>query len=107
MPTEFDIVHDSDCLRHNAPALKNAPCSCGALRPLPPSEYHELRGSLDMPDDRRFNITVSVGMVRRWLEIEQDYFNLCPRCKGTGAVDAPFSGSDPNCPDCDGEGRAA
>ena len=28
----------------------------------------------------------------------------CARCKGTGAVDTPYSGSDPVCPDCDGEG---
>lgn len=28
----------------------------------------------------------------------------CAYCKGTGAVDAPFSGSDPCCPECDGEG---
>ena len=25
-------------------------------------------------------------------------------CNGTGAVDAPFSGDDPCCPECDGEG---
>jgi hypothetical protein len=31
--------------------------------------------------------------------------DLCPRCKGTGAIDAPTSGDDPSCPDCDGEGR--
>ncbi len=29
----------------------------------------------------------------------------CERCKGTGAIDAPYSGSDPSCPDCDGEGQ--
>lgn len=28
----------------------------------------------------------------------------CERCDGTGAIDAPFSGSDPSCPECDGEG---
>lgn len=28
----------------------------------------------------------------------------CPRCHGTGAIVAPFSGSDPSCPECDGEG---
>lgn len=28
----------------------------------------------------------------------------CQRCSGTGAIDAPFSGSDPSCPECDGEG---
>jgi hypothetical protein len=30
----------------------------------------------------------------------------CPRCYGTGAVDAPTSADDPSCPDCDGEGYA-
>ena len=29
----------------------------------------------------------------------------CERCDGTGALDAPFSGSDPSCPDCSGEGK--
>lgn len=29
----------------------------------------------------------------------------CETCKGTGCVDAPFSVSDPCCPDCDGEGK--
>ena len=28
----------------------------------------------------------------------------CETCNGTGAVDAPFSGDDPCCPECDGEG---
>lgn len=28
----------------------------------------------------------------------------CKQCKGTGCVDTPFSGSDPSCPGCDGEG---
>ena len=31
----------------------------------------------------------------------------CERCNGTGAIDAPFSDSDPSCPDCDGEGLLA
>lgn len=29
---------------------------------------------------------------------------LSERCDGAGAIDAPFSGSDPSCPDCSGEG---
>jgi DnaJ-class molecular chaperone len=29
---------------------------------------------------------------------------VCRACAGTGAVDAPFSGSDPSCQECDGEG---
>ncbi len=28
----------------------------------------------------------------------------CTNCGGTGAVDTPFSGSDPCCPECDGDG---
>lgn len=28
----------------------------------------------------------------------------CEHCNGTGAIDTPYSGSDPACPDCDGEG---
>ncbi|KKN17813.1 hypothetical protein LCGC14_0961950 [marine sediment metagenome] len=28
----------------------------------------------------------------------------CERCDGTGSIDAPVSGSDPSCPECDGEG---
>ena len=28
----------------------------------------------------------------------------CPDCGGTGAVDTPFSGSDPVCGSCDGRG---
>jgi DnaJ-class molecular chaperone len=28
----------------------------------------------------------------------------CSTCDGTGAIDAPYSGSDPSCPDCDGTG---
>lgn len=29
---------------------------------------------------------------------------ICERCQGTGAIDAPWSESDPSCPECDGEG---
>ena len=29
---------------------------------------------------------------------------VCQECAGTGAVDTPFSGSDPSCAECDGEG---
>jgi len=25
----------------------------------------------------------------------------CERCDGTGVIDAPYSGSDPSCPECD------
>ena len=31
----------------------------------------------------------------------------CPRCKGTGVIDAPTSADDPSCQDCDGEGVIA
>ena len=48
---------------------------------------------------------------RAWLQTAGDEVTcaacideVCPRCEGTGAIDAPFSGSDPSCPDCDGEG---
>ena len=30
--------------------------------------------------------------------------DICETCHGTGAVDAPYSGSDPCCPDCSGTG---
>jgi len=29
---------------------------------------------------------------------------LCMKCRWTGVVDTPYSGSDPSCPDCNGEG---
>lgn len=29
---------------------------------------------------------------------------VCAHCAGTGAQDAPFSGSDPMCSECGGEG---
>lgn len=29
---------------------------------------------------------------------------VCQQCSGTGAVSTPFSGSDPSCGACDGEG---
>ena len=29
---------------------------------------------------------------------------VCAQCEGTGAVPAPFSGSDPSCEGCNGEG---
>lgn len=28
----------------------------------------------------------------------------CDRCSGTGCIDTAWSGIDPSCPDCDGEG---
>ncbi len=28
----------------------------------------------------------------------------CQRCDGTGVLGTPYSGSDPSCPDCSGEG---
>ena len=36
--------------------------------------------------------------------IEYERWELCDRCKGTGVVDMPWSGSMPICPDCDGVG---
>jgi len=36
--------------------------------------------------------------------VNDDEYEICERCDGTGAIDAPFSGSDPSCPECDGEG---
>jgi DnaJ-class molecular chaperone len=30
--------------------------------------------------------------------------DTCPKCHGTGAIDAPTSADDPTCPRCDGEG---
>tara|TARA_Y100000310_G_scaffold215539_1_gene216483 strand:- start:463 stop:642 length:180 start_codon:yes stop_codon:yes gene_type:complete len=39
---------------------------------------------------------------RRRLKAEG--FPECETCNGTGAINAPFSGSDPCCPDCDGIG---
>ena len=41
----------------------------------------------------------------RW--IDQLLDRTCGRCGGTGCVDTPFSGSDPSCPSCDGEGKLA
>lgn len=32
-------------------------------------------------------------------------YESCNHCGGTGSVDTPFSGSDPVCPKCDGDGR--
>ena len=29
---------------------------------------------------------------------------ICSNCNGTGAVDAPYSGADPSCPVCGGDG---
>lgn len=29
---------------------------------------------------------------------------VCPKCKGTGCIDTPFSDSDPSCDECSGEG---
>ena len=39
-----------------------------------------------------------IGEDEAWCEI-------CERCHGTGAIDTPFSGSDPGCPDCAGFGK--
>ena len=36
--------------------------------------------------------------------IAEEGWTLCERCAGTGAVDAPYSGSDPSCPKCSGQG---
>lgn len=30
---------------------------------------------------------------------------VCERCGGDGVIDAPYSGSDPSCPACAGEGE--
>ena len=39
-----------------------------------------------------------------FMECSECGWFVCTRCDGSGAVDAPFSGSDPSCIDCDGEG---
>ena len=41
---------------------------------------------------------------REILILKANVLEQCSRCNGTGAIDTPFSGSDPSCPDCDGEG---
>lgn len=47
----------------------------------------------------------------RFYEIEESWVQclncgwmVCRACGGTGAIDAPFSGSDPSCEACSGEG---
>ena len=51
--------------------------------------------------------SISVG---KWRERPDGFWELvigdepCPRCDGTGAIDTPYSGSDPVCPECDGKG---
>tara|TARA_S200002703_G_scaffold140627_1_gene131989 strand:- start:129 stop:392 length:264 start_codon:yes stop_codon:yes gene_type:complete len=37
-------------------------------------------------------------------EAEMDGIFPCENCNGTGAIDAAWSGSDPCCPQCGGEG---
>ena len=39
------------------------------------------------------------------LQAGEEEGQTCERCNGTGVIDAPWSGSDPSCPDCSGEGR--
>ncbi len=39
--------------------------------------------------------------------IDHQLERACPDCKGHGDRDAPFSGSDPSCPTCDGEGTVS
>lgn len=43
-------------------------------------------------------------VIERDTLIEHERWELCDRCKGTGVVDMPWSGSIPTCPDCDGAG---
>lgn len=38
-----------------------------------------------------------------WADAQLD--RACTRCNGWGDIDAPYSGSDPSCPDCDGTGE--
>ena len=56
--------------------------------------------------------SISVG---QWRERSDGFWELviergeqaaepCARCSGTGAVDTAFSGSDPVCSNCDGDG---
>lgn len=44
-------------------------------------------------------------MIRDHQKIIDAKRKSCPRCYGTGAIDAPTSADDPSCPDCDGEGH--
>ncbi len=47
---------------------------------------------------------IRVGPLARSTVFDNPTPTACTRCNGTGAIDAPFSGSDPSCPECDGEG---
>lgn len=46
-------------------------------------------------------------MIRDHQKIIDTKRKSCPKCYGTGAVDAPTSADDPSCPECDGEGTWA
>lgn len=61
-------------------------------------------------DDMGMFINLCLELERENNELKEELYALkrgefiCKRCKGTGCVDTPFSGSDPCCPDCDGCG---
>jgi len=52
------------------------------------------------------HLSARADAARAWLSAqpEQGAGATCIRCHGTGVIDAPTSGDDPSCPDCDGEG---
>ena len=52
---------------------------------------------------RRFNAINETA--RAAIERAAPTERWCETCDGIGAIDAPWSGSDPSCPDCGGEGK--
>jgi len=44
------------------------------------------------------------GLWELRVKIREPKPQKCHICNGAGAVDTPWSGSDPSCPECDGEG---
>jgi DnaJ-class molecular chaperone len=38
-------------------------------------------------------------------DVAEPRIMVCEMCGGDGCIDAPYSGSDPSCPSCDGEGE--
>lgn len=82
-----------------------------ALDTIAKGMTNEFPGAPDImsetPDSFRYKMWQWSQACARAAVEEHERSAPCETCGGSGAVDAPFSGSDPSCPACDGEGVAA
>jgi len=96
---------------HGYPIISGYTCSaCDRTTPTAPAApvTHNRRWSDGEPEivtHTGYKEAEVARMIRDHQKVIDAKRKSCPRCYGTGAIDAPTSADDPSCPNCDGEGH--